>query len=262
MELEVKKTTNQSLVRALSLIDILSDYPNGCLLAKLAELAELNKSTTHRMLQTLQSCGYVQQTHISGCYRLTTKCLAIGQKTLASMDILSIAIPLLNKLNQETGETVNFSMRQHDHAVMIYKLDPKTGLTRTRAYVGQHLQLYCSAMGKLFMAYDKPEYLAHYWQQDPMRIQKLTDNTIVVLDDMTQELRHIKEVGYAMDNEENEIGTTCIAYPIFNFNGDVLYALSVSLSTAKLSQWDKTALMGCIKDTAKAISYELGASAY
>lgn len=257
---EEKKTTNQSLVRALSLIDILSDYPNGCLLAKLAELAQLNKSTTHRMLQTLQSCGYVQQTHITGCYRLTTKCLAIGQKTLASMDILSIAIPLLEKLNQETGETVNFSMRQNDHAVMIYKLDPRTGMTRTRAYVGQHLQLYCSAMGKIFMAYDKPEYLSHYWQQNPTRIQKLTDHTIVDLAAMKQELQHIKTLGYAMDNEENEIGTTCIAYPVFNLNGDVTYALSVSLSTAKLNQWDKVKLMQSIQTTAKAISRELGAA--
>lgn len=52
-------------------------------------------------------------------------------------------------------ETVNLSTRDHHHAVMIYKLEPTTGMLRTRAYIGQRLELYCSAMGKIFMAYEK-----------------------------------------------------------------------------------------------------------
>ena len=58
-----KSVSNQSLIRGLSLIEILSNFPNGCPLAKLSELSGLNKSTTHRMLQSLQSCGYVKPTN-------------------------------------------------------------------------------------------------------------------------------------------------------------------------------------------------------
>ena len=71
---------SQSLFRGLMLIEILSNYPNGCPLAHLSELAGLNKSTVHRLLQGLQSCGYVTTAPAAGSYRLTTKFIAVGQK--------------------------------------------------------------------------------------------------------------------------------------------------------------------------------------
>jgi DNA-binding IclR family transcriptional regulator len=51
---------------------------------------------------------------------------------------------------------VNFSSREDDHAILIYKLEPTTGMLRTRAYIGQHMPLYCSAMGKIYMAFGHP----------------------------------------------------------------------------------------------------------
>lgn len=68
-----KPAGSQSLFRGLMLIEILSNYPNGCPLAHLSELAGLNKSTVHRLLQGLQSCGYVTPAPAAGSYRLTTK---------------------------------------------------------------------------------------------------------------------------------------------------------------------------------------------
>ncbi|WP_420704171.1 IclR family transcriptional regulator [Escherichia coli] len=85
---------SQSLFRGLMLIEILSNYPNGCPLAHLSELAGLNKSTVHRLLQGLQSCGYVTTAPAAGSYRLTTKFIAVGQKALSSLNIIHIAAPL------------------------------------------------------------------------------------------------------------------------------------------------------------------------
>lgn len=254
-----KKVSNQSLVRGLSLLDILSDFPNGCPLAKLAELSELNKSTTHRMLQTLQSCGYVKPANTAGSYRLTTKCLMIGQKTLNSLNILNVVSPLLEQLNIEIGETINFSMRDQNHAIMMYKLEPTTGMMRTRTYIGQQLQLYCSAMGKIYLAYDKKEKVDKYWQENQSNIKQLTANTIISLDEMYKELENIRNKGFSYDNEENELGVTCIACPIFDVNSKVKYSLSVSLSTARLKSLDKKQFIETIKETAKNISLELGA---
>ncbi|MDH2999990.1 transcriptional regulator [Chelonobacter oris] len=255
---EKKGGSNQSLIRGLSLIEILSNFPNGCPLAKLAEISGLNKSTTHRMLQSLQACGYVKPTNTMGTYRLTTKCLAIGQKTLASMNIINIASPFLETLNLDTGETINFSIRENGHAIMIYKLEPTTGMMRTRSYIGQHLQLYCSAMGKIFMAYDQPDYLLHYWRDNQKKIEKLTCNTITTLSAMEQELATIKQQGFAMDAEENELGVSCIACPVFDINGKVIYSVSISLSTPRLNQSGKNELLLHLKKAANAISHELG----
>lgn len=201
-----KPAGSQSLFRGLMLIEILSNYPNGCPLAHLSELAGLNKSTVHRLLQGLQSCGYVTPAPAAGSYRLTTKFIAVGQKALSSLNIIHVAAPHLEALNLTTGETVNFSSREDDHAILIYKLEPTTGMLRTRAYIGQHMPLYCSAM----------------------------------------------------DREENELGVSCIAVPVFDIHHRVPYAISISLSTSRLKQIGEKNLLKPLRETAQAISNELG----
>lgn len=248
----------QSLFRGLQLIEILSNYPNGCPLAHLSELSGMNKSTVHRLLQGLHSSGYVTQAPSAGSYRLTTKFISVGQKALSSLNVIHVAAPHLERLNLEVGETINFSSREDDHVILIYKLEPTTGMLRTRAYIGQHMPLYCSAMGKIFMAWDNAEYPAHYWQTHQDVIQPLTRNTITGLPEMLQELQSIRQHQTAMDREENELGVSCIAAPVFDINQQVLYAVSVSLPTAKMQQIGVKKLMAPVVATAKAISAELG----
>lgn len=256
---EDKVGGNQSLIRGLKLLEILSHYPNGCPLAKLAEIAQLNKSTVHRLLQGLQSEEYVQPATTPGNYRLTTKCLSIGQKILVSLNIINIAAPYLEELNITLEETVNFSKREQEHAIMIYKLEPTTGMLRTQAYIGQRLPLYCSAMGKLYLAYEKnKDYLTRYWENQKSNIKQLTANTVTDLKLMEKELNDIRQERFAMDREENEIGVVCIACPIFNYQECVDYAVSVSMSSYKLRQIGIPFFLTEIQKTALAISKELG----
>lgn len=253
-----KPQGSQSLFRGLQLIEILSNYPNGCPLALLSELSQMNKSTVHRLLQGLQSCGYVKPAPAAGSYRLTTKLIAIGQKSLSSLNILHVAAPHLESLNIATGETVNFSSREDDHAILIYKLEPTTGMMRTRAYIGQHMPLYCSAMGKIYMAYGQSSYIEEYWHSHQDQIQQLTRNTITDIEQMYKELEQIKIQGFAMDKEENELGVSCIAVPVFDIHQRVSYSVSISLSTAKLKQIGEKTLIKPLKEAAKSISEELG----
>lgn len=255
-----KPAGSQSLFRGLMLIEILSNYPNGCPLAHLSELAGLNKSTVHRLLQGLQSCGYVTPAPAAGSYRLTTKFISVGQKALSSLNIIHVAAPHLEALNLATGETVNFSSREDDHAILIYKLEPTTGMLRTRAYIGQHMPLYCSAMGKLYMAFGQEDYVRHYWENHQDEIRQLTCNTITGLPAMYDELAQIRECKMAMDREENELGVSCVAVPVFDIHGRVPYAISISLSTSRLKQVGEQNLLKPLRETALAISNELGFS--
>ncbi|HCL6072291.1 TPA: IclR family transcriptional regulator YiaJ [Citrobacter freundii] len=249
---------SQSLFRGFMLIEILSNYPNGCPLAHLSELAGLNKSTVHRLLQGLQSCGYVTPAPAAGSYRLTTKFIAVGQKALSSLNIIHVAAPHLEALNIATGETINFSSREDDHAILIYKLEPTTGMLRTRAYIGQHMPLYCSAMGKIYMAFGHADYVEAYWESHQDLIEPLTRNTITGLPAMYDELAQIRESSMAMDREENELGVSCIAVPVFDIHGRVPYAVSISLSTSRLKQIGEKNLLKPLRETAQAISNELG----
>ncbi|MGC6387717.1 IclR family transcriptional regulator [Ewingella sp. S1.OA.A_B6] len=253
-----KTLGSQSLFRGLQLIEILGNFPNGCPLAHLAELAEMNKSTVHRLLQGLHASGYVTPAPSPGSYRLTTKLISIGQKALSSLNIIHVAAPHLEQLNLITGETVNFSTREDDHILLIYKLEPTTGMMRTRAYIGQHMPLYCSAMGKIFMAYEKSQFAANYWLTHREVIQAFTRNTITELPKMLEELEDIRRLKLAMDREEKELGVSCIAAPVFDIHHNVKYSVSVSLPTAKLKHVGAKALVNAIQDIAQRISHEIG----
>src|SRR5699024_4077826 len=131
-------------------------------------------------------------------------------------------------------------------------------MLRTRAYIGQHMPLYCSAMGKIYVAFGQPEYVKSYWESHQEEIQPLTRNTITELPEMYKELAQIRESSMAMDREENEIGVSCIAVPVFDIHGRVPYAVSISLSTSRLKQIGESNLLKPLQETAQAISRELG----
>ena len=86
------------------------------------------------------------------------------------------------------------------------------------------------------MAFGHPDYVKSYWESHQHEIQPLTRNTITELPAMFDELAHIRESGAAMDREENELGVSCIAVPVFDIHGRVPYAVSISLSTSRLKQ--------------------------
>lgn len=121
-------------------------------------------------------------------------------------------------------------------------------MLRTRAYIGQHMPLYCSAMGKIYMAFGQPDYVASYWESHKDQIQPLTRNTITDLPAMYDELAQIRETSMAMDREENELGVSCIAVPVFDIHHRVPYAISISLSTSRLKQiGEKICSNRCVK---------------
>lgn len=69
--------------------------------------------------------------------------------------LLMLQMPHLETLNLTTGETVYFSSREDDHAILVHKLEPTAGMLRTRAYIGQYMPLYCSALGKIYMVFSQ-----------------------------------------------------------------------------------------------------------
>lgn len=248
----------QSLLRGLQLMELLSNYANGCPLARLAEETGMSKSTTHRLLQGLQSAGYVTPAPTHGSYRLTTKCVSVGQKALSSLNVLHVSARHLESLNIESGETVNLSCIEDGRAIMINKLDPVRSMIRTHAYVGQPLSLYCSAMGKLYLAHNFKGDIEDYWKAHAGEITALTRHTITEQAAMKKEIRAIEKCGYAVDREENELGICCVAAPIFDVMGRMQYAVSVSLTSVKLEQIGEKALADKVMATARRISEELG----
>ncbi len=257
-----KGSGSQSLSRGLKLIDLLARYPNGCPLAKITEESGLNKSTAYRLLQELMVCGYVQQCQIPGSYKLTTKLLELGYHVMSSSNIFDIVSPHLNQLNLAVGETVNFSIRSDDHALLLYKLNPTSSMSRTMSRIGQYMPFYCTAMGKSFLAFDTDAQIEHYWQTHCSSFSRLTDFTILNFIDFKREIDNIRSTFVSMDNEENEIGISCLAVPIFDINYNNEYAISISATTGKLNMIGVDKIIPQLHEAAAAISRELGCSNY
>lgn len=251
-----------SVDKVFAIIEVLANYPNGCSLTILAEETQLNKSTVHRFLKTLKSLGYVALSTVMGNYRLAFKIANIGQRLIYETNIVQLAIPELIDLRNITKKTVNLKHFQQQHEIIVFKLEPKSGNFRTRAYIGQTSPLYYTATGKVFLAHREKQFVQDYWTLHKDTMRQITKATILDVDKFLQECDVIKKCGYAFDNEENEMGISCIAAPIFNIMGNVEYAVSISMQSAKFQAENTQKYREPLVYTARVLSEKIGNSKF
>ena len=214
----------QSVARIFELIEVLAAHPAGAGLQKLAAEADLAKSTAHRLLGSLVALGYaVQDTH-TGKYRLTLKMFEISAGIVNSMDLMSVAKLHLERLSQRTAETVHLVIRDGADVVYIYKTE--SGPMRMSSRVGLRSPLYCTGVGKAILATLPDAEVEQIWRQS--RLQKLTGRTVTDLDQLRAQLETVRSCGYAIDDEENELGIRCVALSIPGPGGKADSAFSIS----------------------------------
>ncbi len=181
-------------------------------LADLCRHLDLNKSTVHRLLSSLIYMGYVKQDSETGKYALSFKLLTLSNKLMSHMDILETVRPFLKKLSEETGETVHFVQLDGLDTVYIYKEESYQNSIRMVSKVGSRIPLYCSGVGKAMAADMKETQIREIWDNSP--IQKLTPHTIIHYTQFLEKIKEVQQKGYALDDEENELGVRCIAVSI------------------------------------------------
>lgn len=214
----------QSVARIFELIEVLAAHPAGASLQRLAEDAHLPKSTTHRLLGSLVSLGYAAQDGETGKYRLTLKMFEISSGIVNSMDVMSVAKVHLERLAQRTGEAVHLVIRDAQDIVYIYKTE--SGPMRMSSRVGLRSPLYCTGVGKAILATLTEEEVEDVWRHSSP--QKLTVRTVTDLPALCAQLNEVRACGYAIDDEENELGIRCVALAIPGPGGKADSAFSIS----------------------------------
>lgn len=202
-------------------------------LADLCRRLDLNKSTVHRLLCSLIYMGYVKQDTETGRYSLSFKLLTLSNKLLSHMDILETVRPYLKKLSEETGETVHFVQLDGVEAVYIYKEESYQNSIRMVSKVGSRIPLYCSGVGKAMAADMEEDRILDIWNNST--IEKLTPHTIIHYNQFSEKVKEVREKGYALDDEENELGVRCIAVSVPDYKGRPKYAFSISAPVARMS---------------------------
>lgn len=224
----------QSIDRVFDIIEILSKYPRGLLLSDLTPLVELPKSTVHRLLLSLSERGYVAKEMVSGRYQLTMRMFEIGSRAIGVLDIITIARPYLEHLADSSSEIVHLVERDGKDVVYLSKLDASSSSIRTASAVGLRAAMYCTGVGKAILANLPPEEVQAIWASTP--IEQFTRTTITSYEALQEELRRIEISGYAIDNEEHELGVRCVAAPIFDFSDRPRYAVSISAPSTRMGE--------------------------
>ena len=217
------KSGVQSVERIFQLIESLAAHPAGAGLQRLAQDTDLAKSTVHRLLASLVSLGYAAQDE-NGRYRLTLKMFELSSGIVNSMDIMDVAKVHLERLAQRTGEAVHLVIRDGQDIVYIYKTE--SGPMRMSSRVGLRSPLYCTGVGKAILATLPADEVTNIWQHTTP--QKLTTHTIVEFDALQAQLAEVRTNGYAIDDEENELGVRCVAVAIPGLGGRADSAFSIS----------------------------------
>lgn len=203
-------------------------------LTELCREINLNKTTVHRILNSLLYMGYVRQDTVTARYGLTFKIWDIASQLLSKIDIVEEARPHLKKLAAITGETVHLVQIEDLHATYIAKEESESSV-RLVSMVGKSIPLYCSGVGKALLADMTDEKIREIWQQSDRR--QLTKHTILDFSAFMSEIRATRQRGYAMDNEEYELGVRCIAATIANIQHSPQFAFSIS---APIHRMDET----------------------
>lgn len=250
--------TVDAAAKALELLTAFSFNERRLSLSDLAARTGIPRATAFRLLSTLEASGFV--TKVGGEYQLGLKCFVLGNVAAADLDLKEVAQPHLVALRDATRETTHLAILDHWRVVYLERLPSPQPVGFMRSRVGAILPAFCTALGKTLLS-DLPEPEVTAWAAG-QTFPRMTPNTITSAKRLLKELRTVRVRGYALDEEEHELGVRCVAAPVRNHEGKVVAAISVAGPTDRMPR----TLVGSevamkIVAAAHAVSLDLGAGA-
>lgn len=247
---------NQSSEKLMRLLEFLAVQDESLRLIDIAKSLDMNSSTTLRFLNTLVNLGYVAQEPVTSKYYLTYKLCALGQQVKNHQQLPKTARPILREVAKELNETVCLAIEDNYQVVYIDVVEAPGQISKTMKRIGNIAPLYCTGIGKLFLEnYSVP-------QIDEMiartGLPRFTDTTITTRDGLIQAVQEARQNGYAIDNEECEPGTRCIAFPIYDYTNKIIAGFSVTGSSQRLTDDFFQHNMSYMKKLAAQLSNQLG----
>ena len=252
-----KNNPVQSAGKIFQIMEMLAEA-GPCGLLEISHHLNINKSTVHRLLNSLIYMGYVSQDEVSLKYHMTLKIVNVSGKVLKQMDILSISQPYLKYLMEQTYETVHLVKRVDDTICYIQKLEPSySGRSiQMASFIGMISPLYCTGVGKAIMARLPDNEIREILAK--CQVSPRTEHTILDPEQLLKDLAQVRIRGYSLDNEENELGVRCLATAITDYTGSAEYAISISAPIFRMPDERIPELSALILDVAGKLSGELG----
>lgn len=232
-----KSGTENGMVEAVrkcfAILDCFTPTQPELSLSQLSRLCGISKSTLLNQVRTMEAAGYLQKNPKTQAYRLGYKLMSLGYRVQAASPLLLYAVPVMEDLQEVTGQTVYLTSHLDGR---VFYLECVYPMHRSQAYSvsGKTLPMHCTSCGKAMMS-RMPEHLVDaILEQHGM--PACTQNTITDPAQLKAALDQYRRQGYAVDEEEESVGIRCVAVPICSSTGEVAGALSLSGSTMTLRQ--------------------------
>jgi IclR family acetate operon transcriptional repressor len=243
-----------SVQRCLRLLSLFAQAPDGLSASEVAKQSGLPVSTVHRFLANLENAGFLAYA-TTGKYHLGISSFSIGHAALAQLDIRRLSLPYLQALNRKTRETIHLTVRNGLSAVYVEKLDSPEKL-RIFSHIGASVPLYCTAVGKVMLAYLPQEELDGILEQ--LELRRMTPSTLSDPAELRRHLQRVRKNGYAFDLEEHEAHIRCVAAPIWDPSGEVNASLSLTAPVVRMALPRLRELAPVLQEAGLRISKELG----
>nr|WP_302598987.1 IclR family transcriptional regulator [uncultured Cellulosilyticum sp.] len=247
------KAILQTVDRALQLLEIVAEHPEGVVAKELEERLELNKVTVHRLLATLENRGFIERT--GNGYTVGIKVVELSSMKLNNVELKTEATPYLRKLVSKLGVPVQMAILEGEEAVFIDKVESLSSL-RMYSQIGKRIPLYSSGVGKALLLQESDDEILRMFSN--VEFIQFTSKTLTSPEAVLEEIKKARLTGYAVDNEEHEEGIYCVAAPVYDYRGQIIAAISAGGRESLLMSDPEQKGIEAVKETALEISRRLG----
>jgi IclR family KDG regulon transcriptional repressor len=215
----------QSIGRAFHILEEIARAREGIALSELSKRVGLHNSTTFHIVKTMVSLGYVRQMRDTKRYHIGQPLFGLAAGALDEIEMVNHAMPILEGLSQETGESCHFSVRSGD-AVMVLARTSGQGAFQLTNRVGVLRPAHCTALGKVILASLRPDQLERFLGR--AELKACSPKSITEPDLLRREIAEVRRNGIAFDDGEFDTEVRCVAVPVLDFSGQTLGAIGLS----------------------------------
>lgn len=233
------------LEKAFLVLETFGKLGRSATLKELAETTKLPKPTLYRILQTLADLGYVDQDSARSRYALSVRLHQLARGGDDYEDLRGKVLPVMEELHRRFNETVNLGVLQLNHVYYVHFIETTQNL-RWQVRPGTQDPFYCTALGRAIVAHlpDKRR------QQLVGRIvfENRTPKTPANRQSVERLLDETAERGWALDDQENDLGVSCFGVPLFDGDGEVVASLSISVPQSRLTAELESEIVSSLMD--------------
>jgi DNA-binding IclR family transcriptional regulator len=241
--------------RALAMLEAVAQEPDGLSNAEISRKLQIPKSSASYILRTLENQAYLKRDEETGKYRVGLKILSLSRGALSGIDVREVALPIMRHLMEKTNLTCHLAILDGPEAVYIEKVEPQ-GFIRMDTWVGRRMRVHATSVGKALVAHIPQERLEKILADRGM--EKRTPKTITTLPRLLKDLEKVRAQGYAVDDEENNMGARCLGAPVFNRSGGIEASIGLSGTINQVNAQTMPRILEALKDAARHVSMQLG----